>query len=450
MRAPPFWCVVALITLIGAAANATDATLPDFRITRAFESYDQIRVTEIRHRRDNGVDGDDACQPFVARWTHLCVRTRLVNLVRGATNHVRVSASATVPVFLPKRGASTAVVPIADPCFSSKFIPCTFGGVYNVLNRTVDFLNLALSDKRVHMFAILGDNFYDLTGELSPAFFALLRPEAKSKFFASVPGNHDFWIHGTPESRIAEDQLGYGYLQFYGQDSFASQRRETDFGLHAEFNVTTPARSEHFFTSFAVGGLAFIGFAGNLPLDFDRFDSACRRHARTASFVFLMGHWSSANMGCLPGMDAPAVARALAARRGSPCAQLASDDRLLYLMGHMHSNKPFPGVVTGFQIAGFGMPGSGEFGFPLIDYNADQRRLRVFYFPLAERLFDGRVDERWNALWACLTKQGLFACAESDLAVVWLDRQAAAPARYDDDDVPPRLYRTSDGSDTMR
>ena len=39
---------------------------------------------------------------------------------------------------------------------------------------------------------------------------------------ASVPGNHDFWVNGSPQLWTRQDQLGNGFMQWYGQDSAAA------------------------------------------------------------------------------------------------------------------------------------------------------------------------------------------------------------------------------------
>jgi hypothetical protein len=91
-----------------------------------------------------------------------------------------------------------------------------------------------------------------------------------------------------------------------------------------------------------------------LALPLGAFDSACR-YTSSARFVFLLGHWSAANRGCLPGMDTRTLAQTLGASSG-PCGALARQGRLLFLMGHQHRNEKFvdggPDAVPGFQVAG--------------------------------------------------------------------------------------------------
>jgi hypothetical protein len=43
---------------------------------------------------------------------------------------------------------------------------------------------------------------------------------------ASVPGNHDFWINAAPVYHTPNDQLGNGFMQWYGQDAAAAVSSE--------------------------------------------------------------------------------------------------------------------------------------------------------------------------------------------------------------------------------
>ena len=51
----------------------------------------------------------------------------------------------------------------------------------------------------------------------------------KSKLFATVAGNHDYWSVGTPILASESDQFGNGHMQFYGMDSIASKNNNVQF-----------------------------------------------------------------------------------------------------------------------------------------------------------------------------------------------------------------------------
>lgn len=60
---------------------------------------------------------------------------------------------------------------------------------------------------------------------------------------ASVPGNHDFWINAAPKYFTPNDQLGNGFMQWYGQDVAASLISEA-IGQTAPYDFTVNPDSE--------------------------------------------------------------------------------------------------------------------------------------------------------------------------------------------------------------
>ena len=64
--------------------------------------------------------------------------------------------------------------------------------------------------------------FYDRDGHLAQSWFDQLTLRTKSKLFATVAGNHDYWGFGDSIVALDKDQFGNGNVQFYGMDSAAS------------------------------------------------------------------------------------------------------------------------------------------------------------------------------------------------------------------------------------
>ncbi len=61
----------------------------------------------------------------------------------------------------------------------------------------------------------------------------------KSAFFATVPGNHDFWINAAPTQYVTTDQLGNGFMQYYGQDTVSSLMNDCESGSGLPYDFET-------------------------------------------------------------------------------------------------------------------------------------------------------------------------------------------------------------------
>jgi hypothetical protein len=77
--------------------------------------------------------------------------------------------------------------------------------------------------KGVDFRFIAGDNFYDdQDGNITQRFYRQLTPEAQAVIEITVPGNHDFWVAGSPLLRTQHDPFGDGFMQWFASDGFAS------------------------------------------------------------------------------------------------------------------------------------------------------------------------------------------------------------------------------------
>ena len=236
-------------------------------------------------------------------------------------------------------------VVLGDPCFQSDWVDCVYGRRLDIFNRTIELLNAMNAHNDVHYLQLLGDNFYDQEGSATHAWFQTLSLHSKSKLFGTVPGNHDYWINSSPEWYTQRDQLGNGFMQYYGIDTLAAgsgdaappfdfsvdpddkQPGDPDRGtclcasasacVSATRPVTLPVtrphddttagawnlpKGENFFFYNQIGNTAFIGFSGAYAYDdmLPHFAEACAWAAGApgVEVVLLQGHWHAEGTGC--------------------------------------------------------------------------------------------------------------------------------------------------------
>jgi len=196
------------------------------RVTKGggWNEYGSVRVTLV----SNGTESFDEKEttaaltyssPFTYRWTDFSIRTGLQNMEEGS-NKLKLGGI-DVTVDLPKEGSGVEGIFVADPCVSSKWISCLVK--FDVGSRLPALLNAASETSKLDFFGILGDNFYDRYGHLSSEFFARLSPRMQETFLYAVIGNHDYWVYGTWLKASKKDQMGYGFAQFYPQDTQAAR-----------------------------------------------------------------------------------------------------------------------------------------------------------------------------------------------------------------------------------
>ncbi len=244
----------------------------------------------------------------------------------------------------------------------------------------------------------------------------------KYKILATVPGNHDFWVAGSPQAWTSNDQLANGFMQNYGQDVFASKSNSYipyDFSVNPNnFNdsehftsLSLPPPSNFFFYN-KIGNIAMIGFSGAhlLTSMTSMFEEACE-WANTAkpSVILLLGHWNAPGDGCLSS-STPSVwgkIRVLPA-----CAPIAHKFR--FFMGHTHCNR-VPLNDTGFLVGGTGMSNDGycinEWGLTTVD--STDGTFKVYHFPIQT---EGGADN-YQALMDCFQSNGISGCY--NLAELW-------------------------------
>jgi hypothetical protein len=126
-------------------------------------------------------------QPFKYRWTGKYLSTGMFDVTPGTPSVFSIGGE-DYSVLLPVQGEGVRGVIIADPCFTNEFVWCSFGEKLDTFNRTIALLNAINGHTDVHFWSVLGDNFYDVSGEPSSVWFAALSPASKAKVFGTVPG----------------------------------------------------------------------------------------------------------------------------------------------------------------------------------------------------------------------------------------------------------------------
>lgn len=165
----------------------------------------------------------DHCGRFQHRWTDFHLSTSLVELLPGSQtlqfNHT--AGPLQLNISLPPQGAGVHGIVIGDPCISSRYIPGLCNRGWDVLGRLPLLLDLVNSVDPLDFVVILGDAFYDMHGGLTAEFWRRLSRRSQQVFVIAVPGNHDFWMF-APQATVPQDQLGFGFAQWYAQDTASS------------------------------------------------------------------------------------------------------------------------------------------------------------------------------------------------------------------------------------
>ena len=323
--------------------------------------------------------------------------------LRAGRNVLRVGGEA-VSIELPAEGAGTAGIVWSDPCFSGRWVNCAMSESWDLFQESHAMLNAVAEDPSVHFIQVLGDNLYDQDGRLTHALWSRLGRSVKSKFLMTTIGNHDMWVGGSPPGD-RWDQRGYGFMQFYAQDSLAALGAPgrgqgfADLSLDPD-NLTEPVhnhvdnRNANFLWYYTLGNLGFIGYNGAATREetLPELRKACRSflepdgaaapwaRRRRPRFVFLLGHWNHDGDGADPGMDVPAIYREL---RQMPGCDIG--DRLKFFDGHAHCNyvqEQGSREPVGFMVGGRGMIDETclpQSGFTFID-SATDNKLRVYHF----------------------------------------------------------------------
>lgn len=370
---------------------------------------------------------------FKYRWTENYIHTAVKAVTPGQSTQFTVG-NRTVSVRIPRAGDGVAGVLIADPCFRSasitSLVGCEFANRFQTASRSPELLNAFVGSSDTDFWGILGDNFYDREGKASAEFFSKLTQAVKETPLVTVPGNHDYWVLGSPGASSPLDQCGNGHMQFYAQDSEAASRVGPG-AAAPPFNYSVAPGENHtlggcnkaspdnsrFYQQ--LGNLGIVGQSGAFTLEeyrpFAAEACAWLGAAPGVEVGVIVGHWDIAGMGSQKDMDVPDFFDHVRTLPG--CDGLSKAGNLKFFMGHTHCNVPHPHkhTGTGFMVAGQGMEGCGNYGVPVLDTTGG--RTRVYYFDTAS-------DATYSSVLECVKAKGWRGCLEH--ATVWLDQVRSA------------------------
>lgn len=401
----------------------------DVRISKGYGSrgYDSIRISVISHEPIPSPLFSYSYR-FKYRWTHYFLNTGVVTVVPGEKNTFRI-LNDTISVMIPKENDPVRGVIVADPCFSSQFVWCTYGEKMHTFNRSVELLNAIHAHEDSDFWMILGDNFYDVNGNITQEWFGALSKETKSRVYGTLPGNHDFWVLSAPVVWIQKvDQLGNGFMQWNGQDVAASVVPSSDpqavpdspydfvndpDAEDADSQASLPPLT-NFFSYYKMGNVGFISYSGahDYISTAPYLEEACDYfNANPPDAVLLLGHWNSRGLGCSSDMSVPEFYKEIL--EIPSCSGLG--DKLRYVMGHLHCNTVVEPDV-GFMVAGQGMTAEhlecdGKYGLPFVDTYGGN--FSIYYFDIQ------KYDEydNYDVIIDCIKTNGISQCYH--LAEVW-------------------------------
>lgn len=404
----------------------------DLRVVKAFGSkgYDKLRISVVTHNETKDTSNGlfTYSHQFRYRWTQLYLRSGLLTVTPGQVTTLSIDGN-DVRVRLPLENAGVRGIVFSDPCIGSPWLNCSLGvETFLTSTRLSALLNAAAPE--LDYWGTWGDNFYDKNGSLSTRFFAQLSQDVKSRVFFTGAGNHDFWVSGSPNHSLPEDQFGNGFMQYYAQDTAASQSDPSqpfdfsispDGALPGTRGFLPDARNfVHYSKVGNQGYLVYSGVFGFADLK-PHFEEFCA-WLQTADVAvgFIANHFANDNAGCQPGMATDMVYDTIRTYPG--CKELDARGLLMYQVGHTHCNQVIEKDV-GFMVGGQGVGlfgcnnslwGYDNFGIPVVDSTGG--RLRVLYYPVA----DTRGVDNFDAIHRCFKDKGLGRCAH--LAEVWVDK----------------------------
>ena len=238
--------------------------------------------------------------------------------------------------------------------------------------------------------------------------------------------NHDYWVNSQPDWYVQGDQLGNGFMQYYGIDTLAATDKSPfDFSVDPDDkNPDDPNRgaynippANNFFYYNQLGNTGFIGFSGAHAYGDMKpyFVEACKWAAapeNNIDVVLLGGHWHSEGTGCEESSTTPEVYEELKAL--PECAPIAN--KLKYFEGHKHCNEVRETDV-GFMVGGMGMTDAGcggALGLPIVDTTGGS--FKVYYFPI-QNLKIGQTQNQYDEVLECLRAKGVSQCYH--LATKW-------------------------------
>ena len=202
-------------------------------------------------------------------------------------------------------------------------------------------------------------------------------------------------------------------MQFYGQDAYG--------GVHSfpyDFSVDPDAEgmeepdrraaAHNFHLVQKVGNVGMIGFtgAGTWAEQKQLFSDACTALSTDdVEIIMVFGHWDipvfDLPNGLEPGMSVEGIHMRL---RTLPACRVIPAVKFKYVYGHTHCNRMMI-RDTSYLVAGQGMDGCGQYGFPVFDTTGGT--FRVYHFLVQDLL---RGVDNYKEIKDCIDSSSVTAC----------------------------------------
>jgi hypothetical protein len=136
-------------------ARAADGS-PSVRVTPVFSpnasrSYGNVRLSVVTNASDADARhpqffASGYSAPFKYRWTDLYLETTLKSVVPGPTalNEFNIGHNVSVNVRLPAENDATLGIIMADPCYNSRWVVCSYRDKLQTFERMTGLLNAAM------------------------------------------------------------------------------------------------------------------------------------------------------------------------------------------------------------------------------------------------------------------------------------------------------------------
>ena len=184
-----------MLLAAGAAVLAGDGP-PQLRVAKGLgtRDYGTLRISLITQHGEPHKPGSmawDYSEQFQHRWKQFDLHSSLVE-VAGASIDVPLGDGVVANVSLPHQGAGVAGVLIADPCVRRASVTglagCFYAGQFQTWDRTPALLNAFVGHPDTDFWGILGDNWYDRTGDTTAIIYDRLGlPTLAKPFVVRAP-----------------------------------------------------------------------------------------------------------------------------------------------------------------------------------------------------------------------------------------------------------------------
>ena len=139
----------------------------------------------------------------------------------------------------------------------------------------------------------------------------------------------------------------------------------------------------------------------------DVFSDACGvLSEKSIEVLFILGHCDipivDLPSGLMPGMSIEAIHLRL--RREVPACNKIPTEKFKYVYGHTHCNRMMI-TNTSYLVAGQGVGGCGNYGFPVFDTTNNE--FKVYHFLLKDLM---RNIDNYDEIYDCIYKNGVTNC----------------------------------------